>query len=473
MAIVQSFGDRHPGKRRKNNEDFVTWFEPTEPGEINASGNLYILADGVGGAAEGERASQYAAQKVLHEYYQQSGVEPGECLRKLMTQASEDIFNYTEQNGRFKRMATTMVAAVVHSGKLTVAHVGDSRAYLIREGASSQLTRDHSIVGEMVASGDMTEKEALSSKIKNRLTRSLGGEIMVHVDVHSPIPLKSGDKILLCSDGLTRYAFREDIDRLTAEGSPREIVERVIQYANRCGGADNVSAILITYGEVGALEPAVRIQRPLQPISIEETLDTIPKVRSFRRRRPSLQIWAVGIFGILGTIALTVLIMEYPKIFPQTTSTSTSTSSLMPIRTTQTTETTIAPPIALESPLPQVMIEVTTTTTVDNLPVEGIPIVTIRPQLPHMCVIKATEVGKGISFYLEKYGMKFNINEPYYSCQLDEENSSCENKLRIETDQNGSPRIQIGMWLMMPAVVDPDTCLQQPTARWVNDYAGP
>lgn len=143
MINVQSFGDKNPGKRRKYNEDFVAWYEPTEQSEISASGYLYILADGVGSASEGERASQYAAQKVLHEYYQQTDSEPCERLRKLMTQASEEIYNYTEQSGRFRRMATTMVAAVVHAGKLTVASVGDSRVYLIRDGAS---TSSHVII---------------------------------------------------------------------------------------------------------------------------------------------------------------------------------------------------------------------------------------------------------------------------------------------------------------------------------------
>lgn len=121
----------------------------------------------------------------------------------------------------------------------------------------------------------MTEAEAQASKIKNRLTRSLGGEADVHVDVLSPIPLKAGDKILLCSDDLTRYALREDIDKLTANGPPREIVERAIRYANHRGGADNVSAILVAYGDVAALEPTIRIQQPQQPLSIEETLDSI------------------------------------------------------------------------------------------------------------------------------------------------------------------------------------------------------
>jgi PPM family protein phosphatase len=306
VTNIQSFGDKHPGRRRKNNEDFIAWFEPIEPAEVESSGCLYILADGVGGAAKGERASQYAAQKVLHGYYQHPNVEPGERLRTLISQASEEIFTHADQSMRIGRMATTMVAVVVRAGKLIVAHVGDSRVYLIREGMATQLTRDHSIVGEMIANGDMTEAEAQASKIKNKLTRSIGGEAEVHVDVHSPIPLQPGDKILLCSDGLTRYAAREDITQLTAEGSPREIVERVIKFANQQGGADNVSAILISYGATEVVEPLAHTGRPLGPPDLEDTMDTIPVLQAPKRQPVIPMLWAAVFLGIVGIVAVGV-----------------------------------------------------------------------------------------------------------------------------------------------------------------------
>jgi PPM family protein phosphatase len=308
VTNLQSFGKSDPGRRRKNNEDFVALFEPIEPAEVEASGCLYVLADGVGGAAKGERASQYAAQKVLHGYYQSPHVEPGERLRQLMSQANDEIFAHADQSPRISRMATTMVAAIIRAGKLVVAHVGDSRAYLIREGMATQLTRDHSLVGEMIANGDMTEAEAQASKIKNKLTRSIGGEAEVHVDVHSPIPLQPGDKILLCSDGLTRYAVRDDIARLTAEGSLKEIVERLISFANKRGGADNVSAILISYGETEILEPVVGIASPARPRppDLEDTLDTIPEVRPHGRQPVMPMMWAAVFLGVFSILAVGV-----------------------------------------------------------------------------------------------------------------------------------------------------------------------
>ena len=235
----------HPGRKRPNNEDFAIFFEPADPQVLLESGAVYIVADGVGGASEGERASQYAAEKVLHEYYLHPGEEPGVRLKQAMQQASQEIFDYAESGERYKRMATTLVAAAIRGGLLTVAHVGDSRLYLLRDGKTAQLTSDHSNVGELVAQGLMTEEEALHSKAKNRLTRSLGAEAEAIVDVQYDLPLQPGDRLLLCSDGLTRYALGEKIGELAAQGSPDEAAARLVDFANRSGGEDNVTVIVV------------------------------------------------------------------------------------------------------------------------------------------------------------------------------------------------------------------------------------
>ena len=143
-------------------------------------------------------------------------------------------------------MATTMVAAVIKDDGLLVAHVGDSRAYLIRYGQVKQLTHDHSLVGEMIRDGVMTEEEALVSKAKNRLTRSLGGEENVQIDLTAEIPLEPGDRILLCTDGLTRYALPADLLEMVSNRSPAQAVQSLINFANQRGGADNVTAIVIS-----------------------------------------------------------------------------------------------------------------------------------------------------------------------------------------------------------------------------------
>ncbi len=265
----------HRGRKRSNNEDFVASFEPTDPVERARNGNLYIIADGVGGEAQGERASQYAAEKLLYEFYNRNDLEPGERLRQVITQINEEIYNFAEQSANISRMATTLVAVLVQGNVLTVANVGDSRAYLIRGGNAQQITRDHSLVGELVRNGEMTEAQAQASRMKNNLTRSLGGEAEVHADIFPTIPLQTGDKILLCTDGLTRYALSQDIARLTMEGTPEQIARRLVSYANQHGGVDNVSVILVDciagLAEEDSTEP---FQKP-QPVSWD-TMQTKP-----------------------------------------------------------------------------------------------------------------------------------------------------------------------------------------------------
>lgn len=242
---VRSAQISNRGRKRSNNEDFVESFEPTDPKVLQGSGNLYIVADGVGGASNGERASKFAAGQLLYRYYRRPEVEPGERLKQIISRINNEIFNAGEQKNT--RMATTLTAAVVLGNNLIVANVGDSRAYLIRNGKADRITHDHSLVGGMMRNGYMTEAEAQASDVKNRLTRSLGGEPEVQVDIFRDIPLLPGDKILLCTDGLTRYALSEDISRLTVQGSPDEIAQRLISFANRNGGADNVSVILVAF----------------------------------------------------------------------------------------------------------------------------------------------------------------------------------------------------------------------------------
>ena len=258
MSKIQSIKICDPGLMRQN-EDFVASYEPTDPSALQRSGYLYIVADGVGGAARGERASEYAARKVMYEYYRLPEVEPGDRLRQIISQVNTDIFTYAEQN--FTRMATTLVAAVFRENTLTVANVGDSRAYLIRDGETKQITRDHTIAGQMLRDGSISEVEARASKGKNRLFRSLGGESEVHVDIFQDIPLQPGDKILLCSDGLSRYALKEDISRLTSQGSLDEIARKLIDFANECGGEDNISVILVAFDKDEAREPTTSTEK--------------------------------------------------------------------------------------------------------------------------------------------------------------------------------------------------------------------
>ena len=250
------------GKRKENNEDYITFFIPEKEKEKLESGSLFVLADGVGGASRGEVASKYAADLVLFEYYQNTKDKPAERLQAAFKKASADIHSYAEETDRYTKMATTMVAAVIHNNKLIVANVGDSRAYIIRQGRIKQLTHDHSVVAEMVRNGTMTEEEAEKSSIRNRLSRSIGGEKNVEVDVFPAYDLEIGDKIILCSDGLSRYAKSEDLVRMT-EGSLKDAAERLIRFANHQGGVDNISVCLVEVVQIAPRErPATEFTKP-------------------------------------------------------------------------------------------------------------------------------------------------------------------------------------------------------------------
>jgi len=207
---LESAQNTDPGRKRPNNEDWVTGFEPTNPLEIQNSGSLYIVADGVGGASRGERASQYAAERVLFDFFKETTLEPAKRLQNAMRSVCKEIFEYA-QDSNLSRMATTLVAANIRGNILTVANVGDSRCYIIRSGKVVQITQDHNYAAELVRNGSMTAEEAKHAKSGNTLLRSIGGDRDVEVDVFGEIDLFPGDIVLLCSDGLTRYAESETL----------------------------------------------------------------------------------------------------------------------------------------------------------------------------------------------------------------------------------------------------------------------
>ena len=297
MLQVSSASRTHPGRKRRNNEDFPIFFEPGDPEDLEVSGRLYIVADGVGGAAKGERASRYAAEKVLFEYYRNPQLDPGLRLKQAMEQASDDIYAFTEQQFT-SPMATTMAAAVIRKNMLTVANVGDSRVYLIRGDQVHQITKDHSVVGEMVRNGVITADEAEQSKAKNRLTRSMGGEADVLVDVFPDLPLQPGDRVLLCSDGLTRYTSLKDIAHLAVPTSVETAAEGMIDFANRRGGADNISVILTEVSQPFA-GVAPEYLEPRGQVPTEVDWETIVHETEYPRRRER-----TGIEGLLFKIPI-------------------------------------------------------------------------------------------------------------------------------------------------------------------------
>ncbi len=254
---VAGFTD--PGKVRKNNEDNY-W--------VDEEAGLLIVADGMGGHAAGEVASQMAVDVIREQVSR--GLKTGKIpavgqkpphlserahlLTAALHMANEMIFAAAERQADKRGMGTTIVAALVDAASFAVAHVGDSRLYLYRAGGLRQITRDHSLVAEQVAKGLMTEAEAEKSEIKNVLTRALGISPSVEIDADE-YPLKPDDVLMLCSDGLCRMADDAVIaDALSGLNNPSEMCHNLVQLAVERGGKDNVTVVAGKLERSGLLE---------------------------------------------------------------------------------------------------------------------------------------------------------------------------------------------------------------------------
>lgn len=240
-----------PGRRRERNEDTIQGPPHDMPqGTIVQKGLLFVVADGVGGAGAGQEASRLAVQTLYSHYYQDGDTDIGRSLRNGIVNANQAVFRLSQtlsrSNPDTRGMGTTLTAAVLRGGYLHLGHVGDSRAYLLRGGQLRQLTKDHTEVQELVDRGSITPAEARVHDRRSRITRAVGGEMSVMVDVPTPIPLQAGDRLLLCSDGLSGEVKDPEIAQLIEpRRKPTQAVRDLIALANDRGGPDNISAIVV------------------------------------------------------------------------------------------------------------------------------------------------------------------------------------------------------------------------------------
>jgi len=248
---IVSGGATDVGMVRTNNEDSY---------QVVAALNLFVLADGMGGEAHGEVASSLAVETVVKHCLEgqdnpsaplRGEAKPGlsEKSRRLASAvhlANEKVFASAAQNSEQRGMGATMTAAWIDGMNLSVAHVGDSRVYLLRTGVLQQLTSDHSLVAEQVRRGILTASEAESSTMQNVLLRALGTQPEVEVDIEQ-VGLFPNDVLLLCSDGLTRMVTEPEIaGALQSEPDPQKASEKLIKLANEGGGVDNVTTIVVS-----------------------------------------------------------------------------------------------------------------------------------------------------------------------------------------------------------------------------------
>jgi protein phosphatase len=235
LRIVDKFWASDVGRQRSNNEDNYFARPP-----------LFAVSDGMGGAQAGEVAS---AETVKRFKEGMPDAPPAEALAQIIQEANRRIFDMARESTERQGMGCTVTAAYLDEEDLVTAHVGDSRAYLYRDGDLIRLTRDHSLVGDLVALGKITEQEAEHHPQRSVITRALGPEASVQVDVEI-YPARPGDLYLLCSDGLTSMISEEKLKPLLdRDGSLDQLGRGLIDAANEAGGRDNITVILFRLGD--------------------------------------------------------------------------------------------------------------------------------------------------------------------------------------------------------------------------------
>jgi protein phosphatase len=253
---VEAFGHTDRGKVRKANEDDYICRRLDLPQTGSPPLHLAAVADGIGGHSGGEVASALAV-RVLRECLSLAVADPGETrgdrnvLKRCVEQANQEIYRQSSLDESLVGMGSTLVAALIKGNKALLANVGDCRAYLCRDGDLVQITHDHNWKEEQLRAGKLPETEIVHSPLRNMVTRSLGFEAAVEVDLFE-VPLRDGDYLLLCSDGLYKPLALSDLsEAFGRKKSPEKVCRRLIQKAIRQGGQDNVTAVVLRFHKAG------------------------------------------------------------------------------------------------------------------------------------------------------------------------------------------------------------------------------
>jgi protein phosphatase len=274
------------GRVREGNEDHEL---------TDKTMGLYAVADGMGGHQAGEVASATAIEAL------RAAVASGTPIRDAITLANDAVVERSAADERLRGMGTTMTAATLAAGgTLLIGHVGDSRAYLARDGELRQITEDHSLVEEMVRGGELTPEQAEVHPQRSVITRALGIDPGVEVDLY-PVELQEGDRVLLCSDGLTGMVRTEEIAAvLQREPDPPKAANELVEAANEAGGEDNITVVLLDVvaddSPAAAVLPDDRARPPEEPVSSRrERRRRLPRARRLAR----VALWVLPVLLVL------------------------------------------------------------------------------------------------------------------------------------------------------------------------------
>ncbi|MDB4913785.1 MAG: hypothetical protein JWM95_1429 [Gemmatimonadetes bacterium] len=271
-VIVHVFGRTDVGRTREHNEDAFVVADLTRGNAtlqpevrthtVGDRGSLFMVADGMGGAAAGEIASAKAIEVVLNELMAGLGGAdaPDEetfatILRSATAAANTQIHNFALEHPEYRGMGTTATIATVLGDSLYLAQVGDSRAYLVRDGVARQITKDQSLMQKLIEAGEITEEEAEQSERRNIILQALGPESKIKVDLtHQQV--RAGDVLILCSDGLSGQVRADEIAQVATEESDlMTVCKRLIDRANENGGPDNITVIAVRFDGEGLSGP--------------------------------------------------------------------------------------------------------------------------------------------------------------------------------------------------------------------------
>ena len=242
ILSIEVAGDTDKGMKRPGNEDNLIFEGPNTPA-ARAQGTLLVVSDGMGGHAAGEVASDIAVNTIHGTFYQHRGMPTGEAVHDAIVTANTAIYEAAQRNVERAGMGCTVVVLVVQGADLTIGHVGDSRAYLIRDGVATQLTLDHSWVAMQVHEGILTPEQAEHHPNRSVLMRALGRYPAVEVDI-STRKLRAGDVLIVCSDGLTGMVTDAEIAEYAGRFSPQALPRQLIELANSRGAPDNVTVVV-------------------------------------------------------------------------------------------------------------------------------------------------------------------------------------------------------------------------------------
>jgi protein phosphatase len=281
------------GRTRDHNEDTFLCADLTTDhtdfldhgrGVVGPKGALFLVADGMGGAAAGEIASAMAADIIFQQLRETWTRNQGDSaeefilrIKEAVEVANERIHSYAAEHRDSRGMGTTATVVGVFGGRLHLAQVGDSRAYLIRGGQAAQLTKDQSLMQRLIDAGELTEEQAAQSERRNIILQALGPDAQIRVDV-SYQDLARGDYLVLCSDGLSGQVKREEIGSVVeASASVEEACERLISTANERGGPDNITAVVVRFDGDALPEPSeADLGYHVHPVSSEDEPGEVP-----------------------------------------------------------------------------------------------------------------------------------------------------------------------------------------------------